>query len=60
MKFNSEQFLFQSFFDVMRIFDSVEPLSEFTIPFLYIILFQRGQSLKPPSSTPGVDRHMRP
>ncbi len=44
----------------MRIIGIVEPLSEFIFPFLYIILFQRGQSLKPPSSTPGIDRHMRP
>ncbi len=58
-KLNFEQLLFKAFFDAIRIFGSVErePQTESTFPFLYIILFQRGQSLKLPSSTPGGDRH---
>ncbi len=35
-KFNSEQLLFKSFFDVMRIFGSIEPQSV-SFPFPYII-----------------------
>ncbi len=38
-KFNSEQLLFKPFFDVMRIFGSIEPQSEFNLPFLYIKRF---------------------
>ncbi len=41
MKFNAEQLLFQPFFDAIRIFGSVEPQTESTFPFLYIIIFQR-------------------
>ncbi len=37
MKFNSKQLLFQAFFDIMRIFGSIEPQSELNFPFLYII-----------------------
>ncbi len=37
---NSEQLLSEAFFDVMRIFDNVEPQSESNFPFLYIIKFQ--------------------
>ncbi len=40
MKFNSEQLLFEAFFDVMRIFGSVQPQNESNFPFLYIIRFQ--------------------
>ncbi len=60
MKFNAEQLWFQSSFDVIRIFGSVEPLSELTFLFLYIILFQRGQSLQPLTATLGRNRHIRP
>ncbi len=60
-KFNAEQFLFQTFFDAVHIFGCVEPLSEFTLLFLYIVFFfQIGESVKQPSSTPGGDRHMCP
>ncbi len=38
-KFNFEQLLFEPFFDVMRIFGSIEPQSESNFPFLYIIRF---------------------
>ncbi len=38
-KFNFEQLLFKAFFDAMRIFGGVEPQTEFTSPFLYIIIF---------------------
>ncbi len=37
MKLNSEQLLFRAFLHVMRIFGSVELLSESNFPFLYII-----------------------
>ncbi len=43
-KFNAKQLLFQSFFYVMRIFGSVEPQTESTLPFLYLIIFQRWES----------------
>ncbi len=39
-KFNSEQLLFEAFFDVMRIFGCVELQSEFTFPLQYIIIFK--------------------
>ncbi len=32
-KFNSEQHLFEPFFDAMRIFGSIEPQNESTFPF---------------------------
>ncbi len=38
-KFNSEQLLFEAFFDVMHIFGGVEPQNESNFPFLYIIRF---------------------
>ncbi len=43
----------------MRIFGSIKPQTVSTFPFLYIIIFQRGKSFDPPSSTPGRDRRMR-
>ncbi len=58
-KFNFQQLLFKDFFDAMRILGGVEPRTEYTSPFFYIIIFQRWESLEPPSSTPGKDRHMR-
>ncbi len=58
-KFNSEQLLFEAFFDVMRIFGSFEPQSESNFLFLYIIRFQIYWSLEPPTSTHGGERHMR-
>ncbi len=39
-KFDFEELLFEAFFDVMRIFNSVEPLSEYTSPLKYIIVFK--------------------
>ncbi len=41
MKFNFEQLFFKAFFDAMRIFGGVEPQTECTSPFLYVIIFQR-------------------
>ncbi len=38
-KFNSEQLLFEDFFDVLHIFGITEPQSESNFPFLYIIEF---------------------
>ncbi len=45
-KFNDKQLLFQTFFDVMHIFGSVEPQTESTFPVLYIIIFQKRESSK--------------
>ncbi len=59
MKFNVEQFLFRTFFDVMHIFGGVESQTESTIPFLYIIILQRWKSFEPNSSAPVGDRHVR-
>ncbi len=53
LKFNAAQLLFQTVFNAMRIFGSVELQTEFTFLFLYIIVFQRWESFKPPSSTLG-------
>ncbi len=52
-KFNFEQLLFKTFFDVMHIFGSVEPQTESTLPFLYGIIFQRWKSFKCPGFTQG-------
>ncbi len=35
----SNNFYLKLFFDAMRIFGSVEPQTEYTFPFLYIIIF---------------------
>ncbi len=51
MKFNFKQLLSEAFFDAMRIFGSVEPQTVSTFPFLYIIIFQRGESFDLPSYT---------
>ncbi len=59
-EFNAQQLLFEAFSHILRIFGRAEPLSKSTFPFLYIIIFQRWQSLESPSSTPGEHRHMRP
>ncbi len=58
-KFNREQLLSEASFDAMRIFGNVVPQTVSTFPFLYIIIFQRGESFDPPSSTFEGDRHMR-
>ncbi len=60
MDFQTEQLLFEAFHHILRIFGSIEPLSKTTFPFLYIIIFQRWQSLESLSSTPGEHRHMSP
>ncbi len=65
MKFNGEQLLFEYLFDAMCIFGSVEPETESTFPFLYIIIFQKWESsspliefrTKPPSCALGGDKH---
>ncbi len=44
-KSNSQQLLFEAFFDIVGIFGHVEPKSESTFPFQYII-FQTYQSLE--------------
>ncbi len=41
MKLNYKQRIFESFLDAMLIFDSVDPWSESTFPFFYIIIFQK-------------------
>ncbi len=52
--------LFETFFDVMRIFSSIQPKSECNLPFPYGIIFQTCQYFEPPCSTLGGDKHMRP
>ncbi len=42
----------------MGICGSIEPWSESTFPFQYIIIVQWWQSLEPPSSSPGRGRQM--
>ncbi len=59
MKFNFEQLLLKAFFDVIHILGGVEPQTESTSLFLYIIIFQRWESSEPSGSIPGGDRHMR-
>ncbi len=57
-KFNVQQLLFEGFSLITHIFGCVAPQIETTFPFPYNI-FETYQSLEPPSSTPGVDRHVR-
>ncbi len=59
-KFNSEELLFETFLDINNIFGSIQPCSASTFQFQYIIIFQTGKTLEPPSSTSGEDIHMRP
>ncbi len=59
MKFNFEQRLFKAFCDAMRIFGGVDPQTESTSPFLYLIIFQRWESFEPSNFTLGEDRHKR-
>ncbi len=42
-----------AFFDATRIFGGIEPQTESASPFLYIIIFQRWESLETLSSTRG-------
>ncbi len=60
MKFNFEQVLFEPFFDVMRIFGSVQPKGECNLLFQYNVMFQPYHSFKLSSSTLGGDRCMCP
>ncbi len=39
-KFNAHEFLFEGFFDIMRVFGSILPESESTFPFQYNIIFE--------------------
>ncbi len=59
-KFNSTQSLLKQFFYIIGDFGSLQPKNESTFPFQYNIIFKTYQSLKPPSSTPGGDRDVRP
>ncbi len=52
-KFNSEQLLFEQFFDINGNFGSVQSKSESTFLFQYNIIFETYQSFEPSSSTPG-------
>ncbi len=47
-------------FDIMGIFGSVSWCESIILLFLYILIFQKWQSLEPPSSPLGWHRHMRP
>ncbi len=58
-KFNSTQFLFEQFFDIVDYFGSLQSKNESTFPFQYNIIFKTYQSFKPHSSTPG-DKNVRP
>ncbi len=58
-EFNSEQHLFEPFFNAMRIFSSAALQSKSTFLFFYIVLFQRWISFEPLASLCGGDRHMR-
>ncbi len=58
MDFNAQQLLFEAFLDITQIFGSGEAQSEYTLPFLYIIMFQ--SIFGAPSSTPGGIKHMHP
>ncbi len=55
---DAQQLLFEAFSYIMRIFGTVEPHTESTLPFLYIMIFQRWQYFEAPSSTPEEDRHV--
>ncbi len=52
-------FLFESFFNVMCIFGSVELQIECNLQFWYNIIFQRYQSFESSSSTLRGNRYMR-
>ncbi len=59
-KFNVQQLLFEAFSHILRIFGSIEPLTEFTLPFQNNIIFETYQSLEPSRSTLEEGRHVRP
>ncbi len=50
-KFNAQQFLFEAFSRIMRIFGCVEPQTESTVPFQYNTIFETYQSLESSSHT---------
>ncbi len=52
-KFDAEKLLFKPFFEITRIFGSVQPKSECNFPFLYNLI-----SFEAPSSTLAGDRHI--
>ncbi len=58
-KFNSEQLLFEAFFNIICIICCVQPQSESTSSFQYVVRYEQWKSLESPSSTPGGDRDMR-
>ncbi len=60
MEFNAQQLLFEPFLDIMHIFSNIEPSSESTFPFFYIIIFQTCQSLEGPRCNLKESRHMHP
>ncbi len=60
MKFNSQEFLLEQFFDIIGNFGSIQQENESTFSFQYNILFETYQYSEPPSSTPGQDKHVRP
>ncbi len=57
-KFNSQQLLFEQFFDIISNFNNVQQENEFTFPFQHNIIFETYQSSKAPSSAPLGDRHV--
>ncbi len=60
MKFNIQELLFEAFSDIINNFGNIEPKTESTFPFQYILLLQRWQSFKAHSSIPEEDVHVRP
>ncbi len=59
MKLNVQVLLFEAFSNRIRIFGTILPSCESTLPFLYILIFQKWLSLEPPSSPLAGDRHIR-
>ncbi len=59
-KFNSQQLLFEQFFDIINNFGNIQPENESTFTFQYNIILETNQSFEPLGSTPGWDRHEHP
>ncbi len=59
-KFNSQQLLFEQFFDIIGNFGSLHPKNESIFLFQCNIIFETYQYIEPPSSTPGGGRAVRP
>ncbi len=58
-KFDAKRLLFKDFFEIMRIFGSVQPKSECNFPFLYNLIFQ-PYHLSSPLAPPQEEIHICP